>query len=337
MSLTKSAVFYKHEFIEQPTSIIRLKHLERVLELPKRKIKLFVKRDDQTPIGGGGNKTRKLEYHFYQAKARGATRIITTGGIQSNHARLTAACCAKEGIPCTLILSNEVPFQDYNYQYNGNVLLNQLFGAEVIRAKPGDSLSDLTQSVIEDYQKNGECIYFIPLGGSTALGCLGYVDAACEIVEQQQKLSTLFTHIYLANGSSGTQAGLVAGLSALQHPATVKGYAVLYDKEKTEQNTLRLTEETLDLLNMADTDFTIQIDDSQRGKAYGLPTLAMKDALKLLAHTEGLLLDPVYSGKAFAGLLKDLYDNNIPEGANILFIMTGGSPGIYSYVDELSL
>ncbi|NIG74764.1 D-cysteine desulfhydrase family protein [Klebsiella sp. Ap-873] len=321
----------KKKLIDSVTPIIRLNNFERSLDLVHDEIKIYVKRDDLTALGGGGNKTRKLEYHLHQAALTGATRIVTTGGLQSNHARLTAACCAHQNIPCTLILSNNVAIQDDEYQSNGNLLLDSLFGAEIIKALPGDNFGGLTESVISQYEQAGEKVYFIPLGGSTAVGCMGYVDAAIEIAEQEREMDTIFTHIYVANGSSGTQAGLIAGFTLLSHPVYIKGYSVLFDKVVTQQNTKRLVTETLALQASASSVFSVNIDDSQLGKGYGLITKDMRDALECLARTEGLLLDPVYSGKAFAGLMHDLKAKKIARGANVLFVMTGGTPGLFAY------
>ncbi len=333
--MSKFTLPEKKKLIGSVTPIVRLNNFERYLGLVHDEIKVYVKREDLTALGGGGNKTRKLEYHLHQAALIGATRIVTTGGLQSNHARLTAACCARENIPCTLILSNSSAIDDDEYQSNGNILLDNLFGAEIIKVSPCDNVMDLTQSIISQYEKAGEKVYFIPLGGSTAIGCMGYVDAAVEIAEQEREMGVTFTHIYVANGSSGTQAGLIAGFTLLAHPVHIKGYSVLFDKVLTQQNTKRLVTETLALQASASNTFSVNIDDSQLGEGYGSLTKEMHDALTCLATTEGLLLDPVYSGKAFAGLIHDLQTKNIARGASVLFIMTGGVPGLFAYSSRL--
>lgn len=329
--------FPKATLIEQPTPIRRLSRLEDALGLPEKNIQLFMKHEDAPALGAGGNKLRKLEFHLGHALAEQANVIITTGGIQSNHARLTAAACARLNLRCILVLSSPVPLSDDDYQHSGNTLLNDLFGAEIQLVPPQTTALALIQNISTELEQQGLKPYFMPTGGSTATGCLGYASAAQEIMVQEQTLGLSFSHVLLANGSSGTHAGLSAGFAFAQHEAKVKSYAVLTNRQDTRSQTQKLVAETLALLGQPTLAATlaIEVDDAQLGKSYGLPTDAMKAALRCLATTEGLLLDPVYSGKAFAGLLDDLSNGFFAEGSRLLFLMTGGTPALYAYKDHL--
>ncbi|MBP6563264.1 MAG: D-cysteine desulfhydrase family protein [Neisseriaceae bacterium] len=332
------APFPKVTLIDGPTPIQRLSRLESALGLNAQDIRLYMKHDDAPVLGGGGNKLRKLEFHFGHALANHANVIITTGGLQSNHARLTAAACARLNLRCILVLSSPVPLSDEDYVNNGNTLLNNLLGAEVHLVPPTTTAAAMIAQLTQDLTAQGLVPYFMPTGGSTATGCLGYVNAALEIIAQEQALGLTFDQVLLANGSSGTHAGLSAGFAVAQHPTQVKSYAVLANRQVTQEQTHTLVAETLALLGSANmaANVTINVDDGQLGQSYGLPTAEMKSALHCLARTEGLLLDPVYSGKAFAGLIHDLRQNSFAPGSKLLFLMTGGTPALYAYKDHLA-
>lgn len=329
--------FPKATLIDQPTPIRRLTRVETALGLSTKNIQLFMKHEDAPALGAGGNKLRKLEFHLGHALAKKANVIITTGGIQSNHARLSAAACARLNLRCILVLSSPVPLNDHDYLHSGNTLLNDLFGAEVYLVPPHETAAAVIASLSQDLTAQGLVPYFMPTGGSTPIGCLGYVHAAQEIITQEQTLGLSFSHVLLANGSSGTHAGLTTGLAIAQHAAIVKSYAVLANQQDTRKQTQKLVAETLALLGQPElaTNVAIEVDDTQLGECYGLPTEAMKAAIRCLATTEGLLLDPVYSGKAFAGLLADLDNHVFAEGSRLLFLMTGGTPALYAYKDHL--
>jgi D-cysteine desulfhydrase len=326
--------FGRADLLQGTTRIQRAERLEQQLGLPDQGVSLYLKRDDHMLIGGGGNKLRKLEFHIGAALKNGIDTIITVGGIQSNHARLTAAVCARLGITCELILTRSVPKADMDYELNGNVLLDQLFGAELhVLAKGADSLA-MAEIRATRLRETGRKVMVIPTGGSTPLGSLGYASCATEIVQQEAELGVRFAHVVVPNGSAGTHAGLAAGFELLGRGAsTVKSWSVLADREASAARTLQLTQDTLALLGssaklQAD---VINVDGSQLGEGYGLPTQAMLEAVRLMARCEGLLVDPVYSGKAFAGLLADLRQGRYRSGDNVLFIMTGGTPGLYAY------
>lgn len=312
------------------TRIEALDRLSNLLGGPR----IFVKRDDQNELGGGGNKLRKLEFLLGEAQAQKADIVITVGARQSNHARLTAAAAARVGLKCELVLARRVPREDIDYLWNGNILLDSIFGCR-LHDLPGDTdPQDFANNRAKQLADSGHKVYVIPTGGSNAIGVLGYVRCAFEIAEQALNNNLHFDQVIVPNGSSGTQAGLVAGFRILNSaPGTVLGFGVLAQAKIAKQQTVQLAENVGSLLK---SDFKLEeedviIDDSPLGKGYGIPTDGMVEAVKLLAQTEGLLLDPVYGGKAFAGLLAAIRQGKYQKNQNILFIMTGGLPGLYAY------
>ncbi|MBK5400691.1 D-cysteine desulfhydrase family protein [Pseudomonas sp. TH39(2020)] len=331
---TSLSSFARAELLQGPTPIQRAERLEQLLGLKSQGVGLFLKRDDHMLIGGGGNKLRKLEFHIGAALAAGVDTVITVGGIQSNHARLTAAVCARLGLACELILTRAVPKTDVDYELNGNVLLDQLFGAQLqVLAGGSDSLA-VAETRATQLRDSGRNVLVIPTGGSTPLGSLGYARCAAEIAQQETELGLSFNQVVVPNGSAGTHAGLAAGFQLLgRGTSIVKSYSVLSDRDSSAARTRQLTQDALALLgsNTVVQAEEIAIDGSQLGDGYGLPTPAMQEAVRLMARAEGLLIDPVYSGKAFAGLLADLRLGRYRSGDNVLFVMTGGIPGLYAY------
>ncbi|KJZ37810.1 D-cysteine desulfhydrase family protein [Pseudomonas fluorescens] len=331
---TSLSSFARADLLQGPTPIQRAERLEQLLGLKSQGIGLFLKRDDHMLIGGGGNKLRKLEFHIGAALAVGVDTVITVGGIQSNHARLTAAVCARLGLACELILTRAVPKTDVDYELNGNVLLDQLFGAQLqVLARGSDSLAE-AETRATQLRDSGRNVLVIPTGGSTPLGSLGYARCAAEIAQQETELGLSFKQVVVPNGSAGTHAGLAAGFQLLgRGTSVVKSYSVLSDRDTSAARTRQLTQDALALLGSSAIVQAeeIAIDGSQLGDGYGLPTPAMQEAVRLMARAEGLLIDPVYSGKAFAGLLADLRQGRYRSGDNVLFVMTGGTPGLYAY------
>jgi D-cysteine desulfhydrase len=329
--------FARIPLLDQPTVIQRLDNLSRAIPEAER-VNIYVKRDDAMPLGGGGNKLRKLEFLLGAAREEHADTIITIGGIQSNHARLTAAAAAKAGLNCEIMLGRQVPRHNEEYESGGNVLLEKLFGASVDIVAHGVDLTASAQARVEALRQQGRRPYFIPTGGSTPLGALGYVSCALEICRQEQDMAMQFDHIVVANGSSGTHAGLCAGMALAGRPLdTVQSFSTLAESATCHAVTASLVRQTLTLLGKSRevSDDMVRVDGSQRGDGYGIPTPAMKHALLALARTEGILLDPVYSGKAFAGMLSQVRSGRYQDGANLLFIMTGGTPALYGYRDAL--
>ena len=265
--------------------------------------------------------------------------VITVGGRQSNHARLTAAAAARLGLRCELVLTQLVPRLDEDYQYNGNILLDDLFGAHVHDLPGTANALDQANERAALLRAEGRRVYVTPAGGSSPVGCLGYAVCAHEILAQSQAMGVAFDRILVPNGSSGTHAGLAAGLVAMGvSPSLVRSFAVLATEEDTRATTIEKTRETLQGLGqeLSFDDAEIDVVGSERGTGYGMPTPSMLAALDLMASREGLLLDPVYSGKAFAGLLAAIRNGDYRSGQNILFVMTGGTPGLFAYRDALA-
>jgi D-cysteine desulfhydrase len=317
--------------LAHPSPIERLERLEQALGTRAR---IYVKRDDVAGIGGGGNKLRKLEFLLGDAIRQGCDTFVTTGGIQSNHARLSAAASARMGLACELMLADLVPRHDPDYRANGNVLLDGLFGAKV-HLIPGDGDALAAAHVRADQLRtDGRQPYVVGAGGSSPMGALGYAACAWEILEQERALGLRFARILIPNGSAGTHAGLAAGMAAAgEDPARVKSFTVLATTEAAHPATAALARAVLEQIGLSAgiDDTAILIDGSQRGPGYGIPTDAMKEAVRLLARSEGLLLDPVYSGKAFAGLIAAIRAGEYAAGESVLYVMTGGVPGLFAY------
>lgn len=323
--------FDKVRLIEAETPIQRLEHLE--LRLGIKRVNLYIKRDDHMAFAGGGNKLRKLELLLGEAIARGCDTILTTGGLQSNHARLTAAAAARLGLDCELVLGRVVPRQDSDYENNGNVLLDQIYGARLHILRPGEKASEFATKRIQQLSAEGKKVYLIPMGGSAPLGALGYAKCSEEIVQYENDTGIRFEKIFLPNGSSGTHAGLAAGFAALGRSAKIiRSYSVLGEQEQAWQQTLKLANEALALIELSEiAPDDIDVNGNHRGDGYGVPTEEALKATAVLAQAEGILLDPVYSAKAFAGMLHDIAAGEFVDGANLLFLFTGGGPGVYAY------
>lgn len=294
---------------------------------------LFIKRDDCTGLGGGGNKTRKLEYLIADAQKQGADTLVTIGGLQSNHARQSAAAAAKFGFACELVLEDVAGTPKADYYDNGNVLLDSLFGARIHRLELAADCDAYTGSLLEKLKTEGRKPYLIPVGGSNAIGSLGYVRCANELLQQIAAQELAIDQIVLATGSAGTQAGLLAGLIAAKIDIPVLGIAVSRTTQDQQQLVEALLRQTLTHLGL-DPDQAkgmVVADGSYIGDGYGIPTEAMTTAVKRCAQLEGLLLDPVYTGKAMAGLMGLREQGVIAAGSNQLFLHTGGSAGLFAY------
>jgi L-cysteate sulfo-lyase len=318
---------------------VRLAHLPTPLE-PMTRLSarlggptLWIKRDDCTGLATGGNKTRKLEYLAADALQKGADTLITLGALQSNHARQTAAAAARLGLKCVLVLEERVSQPTEAYRHNGNVLLDRLLGATLKYVPRDSSMTAAAEMAAEDVRRAGGRPYVIPGGGSNAVGTLGYVGCAYEIMQQATELGLRVDRVVHATGSSGTQAGLIAGFDGMRSGVRVLGITVGRPRENQEKNVGRLLDETwahLGLKGSAPRD-NIEADDGYFGEAYGIPTLGMKEAVALLAETEGVLLDPVYSGKAMAGLIDLIRQGRFDKDAHIVFVHTGGQAGLFAY------
>ncbi|WP_207382980.1 D-cysteine desulfhydrase [Pseudaestuariivita atlantica] len=318
-----------------PTPLEPMDRLSEALGGPR----FWVKRDDCTGLSSGGNKTRKLEFLIADAVQSGADTIITQGATQSNHARQTAAAAAKMGMACHILLEDRTGSNAENYNLNGNVLLDRLHGAPVSKRPGGADMNAEMETLAASLRQSGKTPYIIPGGGSNPTGALGYVNCARELVEQATDIGLGIDALVHATGSSGTQAGLVTGLAALQSDIHLLGIGVRAPRDKQEGMVFDLAAKTADFMGTG-----LQIDrDSVRancdyvGPGYGLPTEGMVKAIKLLARTEGLLFDPVYSGKGLDGLI-DLTRKGYFDGMeNVVFLHTGGSAGLFGYPDIFDL
>jgi D-cysteine desulfhydrase len=294
---------------------------------------LYIKRDDLLGLAGGGNKTRKLEFLVADALAKGADTLITCGAVQSNHCRLTLAAAAKEGLKCRLVLEERVA-NSYDANASGNNFLFRLLGVEdvtVVRA--GVDLAAEMQKVADQVAALGRRAYIIPGGGSNALGALGYVSCAEEILAQAYDMGLRLDHIVCASGSTGTHAGLICGLVGSNSHIPLTGINVRRTRKEQEPNVHKLAQEVAALLGIAGgiPREAITALGDWVGPGYSLPTPEMVEAVRLLAQVEGVLLDPVYTGKAMAGLLALVRGGTFARGQNVLFVHTGGAPALYAY------
>ena len=314
-----------------PTPIEPLSRLSAHLGGPQ----LYVKRDDYTGLGLGGNKLRKLEFLLGDAVAQGADAVLTVGALQSNHARQTAAACARLGIDCELILRRSSHATE-PYLNSGNVLLDRLFGARIHVIEAHENRETAMEARANALRREGRRPYCIPVGGSCALGNLGYAVCAAEILAQSDDTGLRFETIVVATGSGGTQGGLVAGMQILGG-LSVTGIAVEGDRYEQEALAVRQAGETLRLLEYPDLDPREQICvlDEFAGPGYARPTEPMREALTLAARFEGLVLDPVYTGKAFAGLLSLARGGRFGKKQSLLFLHTGGAPGLFGYPESV--
>jgi D-cysteine desulfhydrase family pyridoxal phosphate-dependent enzyme len=312
-----------------PTPLEPLDRLAQHLGGPS----LLVKRDDCTGLALGGNKTRKLEFLMGDALAQGADTVITAGGVQSNHVRQTAAAAARLGLHAELVLTRIVPWDAADYEKTGNILLDRLLGARVRLYSGTADRATAMAEVAEEARARGRRPYIIPTGGSNPVGALGYAACAQELAAQARDLDLDFDYLVHASSSGGTQAGLALGLAAIGHPARVVGIDVDADPENLRETVRRLAEATAEHLGLGGvlTGDAVTLEAGYAGRAYGLPTEEMHDAVALLARLEGLLLDPVYTGKAMAGLIGLIRQGRFKAGERIVFLHSGGAPALFAY------
>jgi len=309
-----------------PTPIEHLKNISKYLGGPN----LFIKRDDCTGLATGGNKTRKLEFLIPDAMQNKAELIVTVGAIQSNHARQTAAACALMGLKCLIVLEQRLKDPPEAYMKSGNVFLDKLFGADVKVCPKNEDVLEYSENLIKDIKSKGTNVYFIPGGGSNSIGALGYVECLNEIIKENKKYN--FSQIIHATGSAGTQAGLLAGRKYFNINIPVTGICVRHKKDIQVDKVYAEAKKTCEMLHCKILDKSdVIVYDEYIGPGYGEPTESMIEATKLLARKEAILLDPVYSGKAFAGLIGLIKDKKLTKNDNVLFIHTGGAVSLSAY------
>ena len=309
-----------------PTPLVRARNMEAALGVPSPRI--YLKRDDLTGLAFGGNKARKLEYLLADALAVGATMLVTEGAAQSNHARMTAAASAIAGLRCLLVLDAR-----NGAEVRGNLLLDHLLGAEV-RVVPDKAARVAAMERIEDeLRAAGEQPYVIPTGGSVPLGAVAYVAMVQELLVQLMAVSEAPSRVYLATSSLGTQAGLVVGARAYSAPFRPVGIAVEHPVAELILLGTALANATAELVDLDATfaEGDIEVDDRYVGEDYGKATPEGVEAIRLLARTEGVVLDPVYSGKAMAGLLAHIRSGEVAPTGSVVFVHTGGGPSVFSW------
>lgn len=321
------ARFPRLPLVPQATALQRLPRLS--LHLGRD---IWIKRDDLTPLALGGNKARKLEYLAADAQAKGADVLVTAGAIQSNHVRQTAAVAAQLGLGCLALLENPIDSRSDDYLSNGNRLLLDLFGAKVENVASLDNADQLLEDACQRLSAAGRRPYLVPIGGSNALGALGYVRGGLELAEQISASGQDFAAVVLASGSAGTHAGLALALGTV-HPGTrVIGVTVSRSEAAQRPKVESLLQRTAELLGVDVPPGTRpELWDTYFAPRYGEANAAGLDAIRLLASLEAILLDPVYTAKAFAGLLDGLKRGAFSGNGPLLFLHTGGSPALFAY------
>ena len=324
-----------------PTPLHETPRLRDALGGPARCPKLLFKRDDLTGLALGGNKARKLEFLIADALGERATVIVTTGAAQSNHARMTAAAARAAGLEIVLVLT-----ADDDPPVQGNLLLDHLFGATIhFVPPPADPLlatSDIEEAkvaeVMADLHRRGERPYLIPVGGSSGVGVLGYVFGTGEIVRQLQEMDAHPSRLYYASGSRGTQAGLTLGAAVHAAPYELRGIAVSGGETWKRERALRIANEAASLIGTPTRirDSDLVTDQRQIGAGYGIPTEECLEAISLVARSEGILLDPVYTAKAMAGLISDVRGRAVDPQSSVLFLHTGGVPAVFAHAAMLN-
>ncbi len=316
-----------------PTACSRMDNVTRLVGGPD----LYIKRDDVMELAHGGNKTRKLEYALAEALERGANAVVTQGGLQSNHVRQTCAGAAKVGLEAHVILSNPVPEMEEQLTGSGNFLMDQLMGAHIYRAD--DDRGPVVERVLADLTAAGKQPYNIPTGASNGIGSLGYVNAARELITQWDAMGISPSHVFTATGSCGTHAGLLLGLRYFGNTTTsVVGISVSAPAESLAAHTRTVMGMISDATAIPDAivgDDQIYVSDEYLGTGYGRPTDGGIAAIRTLAENEGIILDPVYTGKAMAGMLDMVSTGKLDNARDVVFLHTGGAPAIHPYAEFL--
>ena len=323
------ARFPRVKLFPAPTPLHRLENLSRHLGGPD----IWIKREDCTVVATGGNKVRKLEWLIGEARAQGAEHIVTQGAVQSNHVRQTAAVAAMFGIKCTALLEHRIETNDRDYLNSGNVLLDRLFGCEIEYRPGGIDMNAEAEKKGEELRAQGVKTYVIPGGGSNTTGAIGYVSCAQELVRQADEMGLKIDRLVTATGSAGTHAGLVVGIEGENAGIPILGIGVRLPKDRQEANVFRLAEATADRVGLRGgiARSAVVANCDYVGDGYGIPTPGMAEAVQMMARHEGILLDPVYSGKAMAGMIDLIRKGEIGKHETVVFLHTGGAVGLFGY------
>lgn len=328
MDLTR---FPRRRYTEGYTPIEKLDNFSDALGGPE----IYIKRDDLLGLTGGGNKARKLEFVVADAMAQGCDTLITCGAIQSNHCRLTLAAAVKEGLKCRLVIEERVP-GTYDPQGSGNNFLFRLLDAEVIRVLPSgiDEVEEM-EKLAKETEAEGRKPYIIDGSNASALSALGYVACAQELTAQLFDKGLHIDHIVCPSGSGGTHGGLLTGLWGTNTAIPVVGINVRRSRDlqvPKVYDVVKRTARFLDIATPVPEDIVVCFDDYYK-PGYSIPNELMIEAVRLLARTEGILTDPVYTGKALAGLIGLVRTGYFKKDERVLFLHTGGSPALYAYLD----
>ena len=324
--------FPRRNYLQGPTPIEPMPALSRELG---GDINIYIKRDDLLPGAAGGNKTRKLEFCMADALENGADTVVTCGAVQSNHCRLTAAWAVKENLECHLILEERVE-GSYKKTASGNNFLFEMLNVKSVGVVKGgsDMMTEMEKKATE-LKSKGRTPYIIPGGASNSIGALGYAICGEETMNQLNELRLQVAHIVVPSGSAGTHAGMVVGMKGVNGGIPISGINVSRPKTVQEEIVFKLAGETAEKLgigNLVDSGDIVCFDEYV-GPGYSLPTESMVEAVKLFSQKEAILLDPVYSGKAAAGLVDLVRNGFFPKGSNVLFLHTGGSSALFAYLD----
>lgn len=325
--------FPRRRYTQHPTPIEHLPRFSAALGGPQ----IWIKRDDQLGLTPGGNKTRKLEFLVADALAKGADTLVTCGAPQSNHCRITLSAAVKEGLKCRFVIEERVP-GSYDEHGSGNHFLFRLMGVEDITLVPGGSdMAAAMQEVALELEAEGRKGYVVPGGGSNALGGLGYVACTQELQQQLFEQDLQIDRVVVGSGSSGTHGGMVAGFLGNHLDIALTGVGVSRDPEDQAPLVRREAQAVCDLLELGITvpEERVHCVGGYWQPKYSVPNDAMIEAVRLMARTEGVLLDPVYTGKIVAGLIGMVRDGTIGSHENVLFLHTGGMPSLFAYEDVL--
>ncbi len=327
------ARFPRRRYSHGPTPLEFLPNFSQVLNGPR----VWIKRDDLLGLSPGGNKTRKLEFLVADALAQGCDTLITCGAPQSNHCRITLSAAVKEGLRCRFVIEERIP-GSYRDDASGNHFLFRLFGVEAITVVPaGTNMAAAMQQVADEVARAGRKGYVIPGGGSNALGGLGYVACAQELQQQCFDQGVRLDHVVVGSGSSGTHGGLLAGFLGNRFDVPILGVGVSRDPQDQAPLVHKEAQAVCDLLGLGiavPLDAVTCIGGYWQPK-YSVPNARMVEAVQLLARTEAILLDPVYTGKVMAGLIGMSREGRFRSDENVLFVHTGGAPALHAYEREL--
>ncbi|WP_409461616.1 D-cysteine desulfhydrase family protein [Amycolatopsis sp. GA6-003] len=313
-----------------PTPLVPVPRLGEALGIPR----LLLKRDDVHPLGVGGNKLRKLDFHLGAALADGADTVLTFGAVQTNHGRQTAAACAKLGLRCELVLTAEVPRSGDAYERSGNVPLDHLFGARVHICASDAEAAATYERLLAEAADEGRKTRTVPVGGSDPLGVLGYVDAARELAVQLADLGLDRARIVGPHASGATAAGLALGTELLGS-LDLDIACVSHPLNEAVDNLTHLTAGAAQLLGFDPPKLEhVWLNDTTIGEGYGIPASGTWEAIRLFGRTEGVVLDPVYTGKAAAALVEWAAAGRYSPEETVVFVHTGGLPGLFGYAPE---